>query len=85
MNTAALSLSVALHFGAILMVRSANAEILNYECAVGQVRITLRVDTALLEVTETTQGRWCGTINPAGAPICPNGRSENSVWSGAEG
>jgi hypothetical protein len=54
MKTAALSVSVALNFGAILMAGSANAEILNYECVVGQAKITLRVDTVLLDVTETT-------------------------------
>jgi hypothetical protein len=55
MKTAVRSVSVALHFGVILIAGSADAEILSYECAVGQVKITLRVDTALLDVTETTQ------------------------------
>jgi hypothetical protein len=55
MKTAALSLLSALHCGAILMAWPANAEIFNYECVVGQVKIGVRIDTALLEVTETTQ------------------------------
>jgi hypothetical protein len=60
MKTAALSISVALYLGEILMAGSANAEILNYECVVGQVKVTLRVDTVLLDVTEMTQAN--GTV-----------------------
>jgi hypothetical protein len=55
MKTAALSVSVALYFAAVPTAGSANAEILNYECVVGRVKIALRVDTALLTATEKTQ------------------------------
>jgi hypothetical protein len=55
MKAAALLVSVAVDVGAILMAAPANAEILSYECVVGQLKIELRVDTALLEVTEATQ------------------------------
>jgi hypothetical protein len=54
-NVKTAALSVALYLCAILIAGSANAEILNYQCIVGQVKVTLRVDTGLLEVTETTQ------------------------------
>jgi hypothetical protein len=53
MKTAAFPVSVALYLGAILMAGHAAAEILNYKCIVGPVKVTLRVDTTLLEVTET--------------------------------
>jgi hypothetical protein len=63
MKPAALSVSVALCLGAIPMAGSANAEILNYECIVGQVKVALRVDTVLLTATEMT--RADGTVEIA--------------------
>jgi len=55
MKAAALLVSIAVDVGAILMAAPANAEIFSYECVVGQVKIELHVDTALLEVTEASQ------------------------------